>query len=162
VAPAEVAGLFKMFGPENPAAERPPAESIVEMKLAVEGGKWPRLGELVEACLAGPAGRCRLHLDITFARYMLEFGRALKETGEAGADPPWDAHRKWLSAAQVLAVAEGRDYLVPDDLKVAMLLGTVSRAFRIAPADAQIVMDKVPVSLVDAPIRPFDLPTSAA
>lgn len=162
VAPAEVSGLYKMFGPENPASERPPAESIVEMKLAAAGANWARLGELVEEGAAGPAGKCRLHLDLTFARYMLEFGRALKEAGKAGADPPWDAHRKWLAAAQVLAVAEGRDYLVPDDLKVAMLLGTVSRAFRIAPADALMVMDKVPVSLVDAPIRPFDLPTPAA
>jgi len=158
VEPADVAAFYKMIGPKNAVAVQMPAETIAEMKLAVAGANWAHLGELVEAEVSGPAGKCRLHLDITFARYMLEFGRALKEAGKAGTDPPWDAHRKWLAAAQVLAVAEGRDYILPDDLKVAMLLGFVAKGFHVTAVEALPVLGQVPLSLADAPIRAFDLP----
>lgn len=160
VGPADVAAFYRMIGPKNATAEQMPAEAIAEMKDLVAQWKWARLAELVESALAGPAGKCRLHLDITSARYMLEFGRALKETGKVGADPQWDAHLKWLAAAQVLSLAEGRDYLLPDDLKVAMLLGPVAKAFHITAAEAIPALERVPVLLVDARFAfwPVDVP----
>jgi hypothetical protein len=140
-----IAGLYQAIGPKKPAPSSLPAELFDEMKSSVAGYKWARLGDLVEGQLDGPAGKCRLFVDGSFPRYMLEFGRRLKASGKVGTDPPWDAHLKWLAAAQVLAMAEVRDYLVPDDLKVAMLLGPVLQSFRVSGPDALAVLDGVPV-----------------
>ncbi len=140
-----VEAFHNAIGPRKPAPPPPPADIMEEMKAAIAGFKWARLSELVASQMDGPAGKGRLFIDRSLARYMLEFGRRLKAAGKAGTDPPWDAHLKWLAAAQVLAAAEGRDFLVPDDLKVAMPLGPALQAFRVSGADALRVLDGVPV-----------------
>jgi hypothetical protein len=140
-----VEAFHNSLGPKKPIPAPLPDDTIEQIKTAMAGFRWAPLSGLMADQMAGPMSKGRLFIDRSLAKYMLEFGRRLKAAGKAGTEPPWDAQLKWLAAAQVLAVAEGRDFVVPDDLKVAILLEPAHKAFRVSGADALRVLDGVAV-----------------
>ncbi len=79
-------------------------------------------------------------MEPSLASYLLEFVARCADTGRLGRPPSLDDSKVILLAATVLAVADGRDYLIPDDLKLA-LVGAGPFVYHVDMRDVVFVLD---------------------
>ena len=113
--------LLKMLGPAGATADaRLPDIHVVRLKDLVGKGDFAGLGRFLLELDGGSAKGWRVRVDPALASYLLEFAQRLSETGRLRHQPVPKDSFVVLLAATVLAIADGRDFLVPDDLKLAL------------------------------------------
>jgi len=114
--------LLGKLGPSNvTAATRLPKEEVERLSGLVAGKNYAGLGTRLLELAGGPAKGWRVRVEPSLVSYLLEFVARSEEAGRLRMKPGLDDSMVILLASTVLAVADGRDYLVPDDLKLALV-----------------------------------------
>jgi len=113
--------VLREFGAMNmPPGPGLPDSAVDPIYKAIADRDLRRVGELILEQAGGAVRDRRVHVDPSLVSYLLEFERREQEAGNLPPAISKASRLKVLLASQVLVIAEGRDYLVPDDLKVAL------------------------------------------
>jgi hypothetical protein len=113
--------VLEAFGEQVPPRDFClPAELADTIKSLLAGGELVRLGEVLLERGEAAADYWRVHVDSSLVSYLLEFEHRAGENGLISMPTRPERRQKILKAAQVFSLAESRDYLVPDDLKIAL------------------------------------------
>jgi hypothetical protein len=134
--------LIRMLGPANAGPDaRLPDIYIVRLKKLLGNGDSAGLGQFLLELAGGLAKGWRARVDPSLVSYLLEFEQRLSESGRFRRQPRLDDSVAILRASTVLAIADGRDFLVPDDLKLA-LLGAGPFVYHTDLRDVMFVLDE--------------------
>ena len=132
--------LLREFGSKNMAGGTAlPAGDVAGLRKLLDAGDFPHLGSRLNE-LSGRDGR-RVHISSALASYLLEFQQRAQEAGSSRTSPSIGQLLPILRAAQVLSMAEGRDFMVPDDLKLAML-SVGPQACHMSDRDVRFLLDE--------------------
>jgi hypothetical protein len=114
------ATLLKDFGGKGLGTGCPiPPGEVSELQGLLDEGDFEHLGSLLME-LGGKEG-WRVFVAPSLASYLLEFQQRAKEASFPKKTPSTENLVTVLKAAQMLSMAEGRDYMIPDDLKIALI-----------------------------------------
>jgi MoxR-like ATPase len=119
----------------------PSAEDEVRILLESPGRSGDALAELepvlrVADVRALQDGAERVHLEPELAEYMVAVARETRRSPHLSLGVSPRGHLAWRNAARAAALVEGRDYVLPDDLKALALPVLAHRVVVAAHADS--------------------------
>jgi hypothetical protein len=132
--------LLKAFGAKalGIGCPLPPGE-VSDLQRLLETGDFDHLGSrLIE--LGGNQG-WRVFVSPSLASFLLEFQQRAQEAAFLRKSPSMADLVVVLKAAQMLSMAEGRDYMVPDDVKIA-IMSAGPLACHMDGKDARFLLDE--------------------
>jgi len=127
-----------------PPGAKFPDETVDMMRDCIRTEDFLGLDGFLRKAVDGPAAQWRVHVETELCTYLVEMGCRMAETRLLLAAPPRVAHELTLRAAGVLAVAEGRDFVITDDIKLAVLALQVYN-YKMNFGDANKALDMMPV-----------------
>lgn len=105
------------------------------------------LGQMLSEMLGTPEGTWRVHVDKTLGVYLFDIVAKLVNRGALRTEPPLDGYDRLLMAACIIARSKGRDFVVPDYIKLAVLALGIAE-WRLTEEAIITVMDRVAVPAV--------------
>jgi len=105
------------------------------------------LGELLGGMLSTPEGTWRVHVDKSLGTYLFDIMDRLQSNGLLRRAPVLEAYDRLLMAACIIARSKGRDFVVPDYIKLAVLAIGVAE-WNLSEDGINSIMDKVAVPAV--------------
>ena len=92
----------------------------------------------------GPAANSKLYFDRPLATWIMEWGYQMADTKLLVHPPTVDAHQRMVHGACIMAIAEKRDFIMPDDIKLA-ILALSSEIYQISPAESMRRLETIPI-----------------
>jgi len=127
-----------------PPGAKLPEDMVDFMRDSIRTEDWLGLDGFVRKAIAGPAASWRVHVEKELCTYLVEMGCRMAETRLLLEAPTRIAHELTLRAAGALAIAEGRDFVIADDIKLAVLALQVYN-YKMNFGDANKALDIMPV-----------------
>jgi hypothetical protein len=142
---ADVDALSAAFRTSQlPIGAKLPDDMTEFMRDSIRTEDWLGLDGFVRKAIAGPAANWRVHVEHELCTYLVEMGCRMAETRLLLDAPTRVAHELTLRAAGALAIAEGRDFVICDDIKLAVLALQVYN-YKLNFGDANKALDIMPV-----------------
>jgi hypothetical protein len=105
------------------------------------------LGQLLSEMLNTPEGTWRVHVDKSLGTYLFEIVDKLMSKGLLLKEPTLEGYDRLLMAACIIARSKGRDFVVPDYIKLAVLALGIAE-WHLSEDGIISIMDKVAVPAV--------------
>ena len=165
--PMEHEGTYPL--PESPARPLPDAHPVGYPDGAAEadildgrarGGQVPEIGPVIRADQAAEMIRlaANVHIDATITRYVVRLAAATRDLPEVRLGLSTRGALALVRAAQAHALGEGRDYVVPQDIKFVAKPVAAHRLILTAEAEVE---GRLAESLVDEVLASVLVPVQA-
>jgi hypothetical protein len=119
-------------------------EIIEKIKNDILSGNYLDLSKILREQLRGPTANSKLFFDRPLATWIMEWGYQMADTKLLVPPPTVDAHQRMVHGACILAIAERRDFVIPDDIKLA-ILALSSEIYQISPAESMRLLETIPI-----------------